>query len=144
MINALRDSTGSYHPGWGGPEYTTWQDEQMSWKKTCYIGDWSFLGNYFNLLFEGPEALKLVSDISVNSFANFEIEQGKHIIQCNDDGKIISLTYIDVKYSKPGTKVVIVWGNPGTPQKRIRATVAPAPYKKDNRRIDVTKLPSYL
>jgi vanillate/3-O-methylgallate O-demethylase len=58
--------------------------------------------------------------------------------------KIISLTYIDVKYSKPGTKVAIVWGNPGTPQKHIRATVAPAPYKKDNRRIDVTRLPSYL
>jgi len=58
--------------------------------------------------------------------------------------KILSLTFIDIKYSKPGTEVVIVWGNPGTPQKHIRAKVAPAPYKKDNRRIDVTKLPSYL
>jgi vanillate/3-O-methylgallate O-demethylase len=58
--------------------------------------------------------------------------------------KVLSLTYIDVELSKPGTEVVIVWGNPGTPQKQIRAMVAPAPYKKDNRRIDVTTLPSYL
>ena len=90
IINALRNSPGGYHPGWGGPEYTNWRDEQMSWKQTCYIGDWSFLGHKFNLLLEGPEALKLVSDISVNSFARFDIGQGKHIIQCNNDGKVIS------------------------------------------------------
>ena len=58
--------------------------------------------------------------------------------------KILSLTCIDVELRKPGTKVIIVWGNPGTPQKRIRATAAPAPYKKDNRRIDVTPLSFYL
>jgi len=90
IINALRNSPGSYHPGWGGPEYTNWKDEQMSWKKTCYIGDWSFLGGTLNLLFEGPEALRLVSDISVNSFTKFDIGQGKHVIQCNNDGKVIA------------------------------------------------------
>ncbi len=46
---------------------------------------------------------------------------------------------IDVQYSEPRTEVVI-WGDPGEPQKMIRATVAPTPYKKDNRRTDLTKL----
>ena len=32
------------------------------------------------------------------------------------------------------------WGNPGKPQKRIRAMVAPAPYKKDNRRADLASV----
>jgi len=87
VINAFRNAPGGYHIGWGWSEYTNWKDEQMSWKKTCYIGDWSFL---WNLLIEGPEALKLLSDISVNSFAKFEIGQAKHVIQCNEDGKVIA------------------------------------------------------
>jgi vanillate/3-O-methylgallate O-demethylase len=58
--------------------------------------------------------------------------------------KMISLCVLDVEYSKPGTEVTVVWGDPGKPQKLIRAKVAPAPYKKDNRRVDVTALPSYL
>jgi vanillate/3-O-methylgallate O-demethylase len=38
--------------------------------------------------------------------------------------------------------VSVIWGRPGTPQKTIRAMVAPAPYKKDNRRADVSRLPA--
>jgi vanillate/3-O-methylgallate O-demethylase len=38
------------------------------------------------------------------------------------------------------TEVEIVWGNPGKPQKNIRAVVAPAPYKRDNRKIDLREL----
>ena len=87
IINAFRNAPGNYHIGWGDGEYTNWQDEQMSWKKTCYIGDWSFL---WNLLIEGPEAFKLLSDISVNSLAKFDMGQAKHVIQCNEDGKVIA------------------------------------------------------
>ncbi|MDH4568232.1 aminomethyl transferase family protein [Pseudomonas sp. BN414] len=56
--------------------------------------------------------------------------------------EMLSLCVIDQEYATPGTEVVVVWGHPGTRQKHIRARVAPAPYKKDNRRIDVTGLPS--
>ena len=28
----------------GEQEYTDWLDESPSWKQTCYIGDWSFVG----------------------------------------------------------------------------------------------------
>ena len=34
-------------------------------------------------VFEGPEALKLFSDISVNSFENFKLGQAKHVIHCS-------------------------------------------------------------
>jgi vanillate/3-O-methylgallate O-demethylase len=54
--------------------------------------------------------------------------------------KMLSLCTIDVAHSEPGTEVEVVWGNPGKPQKNIRATVAPAPYKKDNRRADLNAL----
>jgi len=56
--------------------------------------------------------------------------------------KMLSLCTIDVTQSEPGAEVVVVWGNPGHPQKHIRATVAPAPYKKDNRRADFAALPA--
>lgn len=51
--------------------------------------------------------------------------------------KMLSLCVIDVAHAEPGTEVVILWGEPGEPQKEIRATVAPAPYKRDNRRVDM-------
>jgi glycine cleavage system aminomethyltransferase T len=68
-------------------EYTGWVDECMSWKKTCYIGDWSPLSNKF--LVKGPDALKFYSDITVNSLAKFDIGQAKHSIQCNAHGKVV-------------------------------------------------------
>jgi vanillate/3-O-methylgallate O-demethylase len=71
---------------WGQPEYTDWLDESMSWKETCYIGDWSFL---WERRFRGRDALKLFSDISVNSFAVFAIGQSKHVIHVTDAGKVI-------------------------------------------------------
>jgi vanillate/3-O-methylgallate O-demethylase len=55
---------------WGEHEYTNWIDESMSWKTTCYVGDWSWLAD---LRLEGPEALKLLSDLSVNTFAKFDV-----------------------------------------------------------------------
>jgi vanillate/3-O-methylgallate O-demethylase len=56
--------------------------------------------------------------------------------------KMLSLCTIDIESSEPGTEVTVVWGNPGSPQKHIKATVAPAPYKKDNRRADLQSLQS--
>ena len=66
LIHYYRNIQPFYLPGWGGPQYSSWMDEQMSWKESCYIGDWSFLRE---LVFEGPDALRVFSDISVNSFA---------------------------------------------------------------------------
>ncbi|HHK4245085.1 TPA: glycine cleavage T C-terminal barrel domain-containing protein [Pseudomonas aeruginosa] len=69
------------------PEYSGWMDEQMSWKKTCYMGDWSFVPH---IGIRGPEALKLLRDLSVNDFENFPLNRAKHCVMCNDDGKVIS------------------------------------------------------
>jgi vanillate/3-O-methylgallate O-demethylase len=58
--------------------------------------------------------------------------------------RMLSLCVLDVALCQPGSDVTVIWGRPGTPQKHIRATVAPAPYKKDNRRVDVSRLPSRI
>ncbi len=74
---------GSYFEPW---EFTDWLDESMSWKDTCYIGDWSPLQK---MRVQGPDALTFFSSIAVNSFAKFDIGQAKHIILCNGSGKIM-------------------------------------------------------
>lgn len=55
--------------------------------------------------------------------------------------KMLSHCTIDLAYAEPGTPVTVIWGDPGIRQKAIRATVAPSPFKKDNRRVDITAMP---
>lgn len=78
---------GYFTSRWGLPEYTDWIDESMSWKETCAIGDWSFL---WERRFKGPDALKLFSDTSVNSFQKFDVKQSKHVVHTNKQGKVIA------------------------------------------------------
>jgi len=54
--------------------------------------------------------------------------------------EMLSLCVIDVADAEIGTDVTVIWGAPGEPQKEIRAKVAPAPYKQDNRRVDLHSL----
>jgi glycine cleavage system aminomethyltransferase T len=55
--------------------------------------------------------------------------------------QMISLCVIDKGLTEPGTEVTVVWGDRGGPQKEIRATVTEVPFKEDQRRTDVTRLP---
>ena len=47
---------------------------------------------------KGPDALKLFSDLGVNSFKNFKVNQAKQFVACNHDGYVIGdaiLFYLD-------------------------------------------------
>lgn len=86
-VDAMRTAPEVY--AWsrfGAPEYTTWLDENLAWKQTCYIGDWSFLWQHW---FRGPDVLALFSEFAVNDFTRFAIGQSKHVIHTNKDGKVI-------------------------------------------------------
>jgi len=58
--------------------------------------------------------------------------------------RMISLATIDPEYAKIGTEVVVLWGDPGTRQKEIHATVTRYPYHEEGRNdtVDVSKIPS--
>ncbi|QQM53005.1 aminomethyltransferase family protein [Rhodococcus pyridinivorans] len=86
IVEFLRHASATYHPGWGGPEYTDWQDEQMSWKNTCYLGDWSFL---WEVQVEGADAMRVFEKSSINSYAKFPVGSAKHLVQCNENGKVV-------------------------------------------------------
>jgi vanillate/3-O-methylgallate O-demethylase len=77
-------------------EFTNWRDEQRAWKETCALFDQSH--HMTDLYVEGPDALKLFSDLAINSFKNFKVNQAKQFVACNHTGYVIGdaiLFYLD-------------------------------------------------
>jgi glycine cleavage system aminomethyltransferase T len=68
-------------------EFTNWRDEQRAWRETCALFDQSH--HMTDLYLEGPDAIRLLSDLGVNSFKNFRVDQAKQFIACNHDGYVI-------------------------------------------------------
>jgi vanillate/3-O-methylgallate O-demethylase len=68
-------------------EFTNWRDEQRAWRETCALFDQSH--HMTDLYVEGPDALKVISDLGVNSFKNFRVGQAKQFVACNHDGFVI-------------------------------------------------------
>jgi len=96
-VELLRNSkTGPYvYPG-VPPEFTNWRDEQRAWQKTCVLFNQSY--HMTDMYVEGPDAFKLLSDLGINSFKNFEVDKGKQYVVCNYDGYVIGdvvLFYLD-------------------------------------------------
>ena len=77
-------------------EFTNWRDEQLSWRHTCALFDQSH--HMTDLYVEGPDALRLLSTLGVNSFKGFKVDQAKQFIACNEEGYVIGdaiLFYLD-------------------------------------------------
>lgn len=69
------------------PEFTNWRDEQRSWRETAVLFDQSH--HMTDLYVEGPDTLKLLSALGVNSLNNFAPNRAKQFVACNYDGKMI-------------------------------------------------------
>jgi vanillate/3-O-methylgallate O-demethylase len=87
-VDLLRNSRiGAYvYPVVPG-EFSNWRDEQRAWRETCVLYDQSH--HMVNLYLEGPDALKLLSKLAINSFANFSVNKAKQFIPCSYDGYVI-------------------------------------------------------
>jgi glycine cleavage system aminomethyltransferase T len=68
-------------------EFSNWRDEQRAWRETCALFDQSH--HMTDLYVKGPDALKAFSDLGVNSFANFKVNQAKQFVACNHEGYVI-------------------------------------------------------
>src|SRR6516162_58866 len=69
-------------------EFTNWRDEQRSWREGCAFFDQSH--HMTDLYVEGPDALKLFTDLGVNSFKNFKVGgQAKQFVCCTEEGYVI-------------------------------------------------------
>jgi len=68
-------------------EFTNWRDEQRAWRETCALFDQSH--HMTDLYVEGPDALQVFSDLGVNSFKNFKVNQAKQFVACSHGGYVI-------------------------------------------------------
>ena len=87
-VDMLRNSQAgpNAYPG-VPPEYTNWRDEQIAWQKTCVLFNQSY--HMADLALEGPDALKLLTHLGVNSFAGFQVNRAKQFVPCSHDGYVI-------------------------------------------------------
>jgi vanillate/3-O-methylgallate O-demethylase len=69
------------------PEFTNWRAEQKAWVQTCALLDQSH--HMTDLFIQGPDALQLLSDLAVNTFANFGVGKAKQFVAVNPDGHLI-------------------------------------------------------
>jgi vanillate/3-O-methylgallate O-demethylase len=69
------------------PEFTNWRSEQVAWTETCVLYDQSH--HMANLYIKGPDALRLVSYLGVNSFQTFPLNRAKQFVPVGYDGYVI-------------------------------------------------------
>jgi vanillate/3-O-methylgallate O-demethylase len=69
------------------PEFTNWRSEQRAWVETCALLDQSH--HMTDLFIEGPDALRLLSAVGVNTFADFGVNRAKQFVAVNPEGHLI-------------------------------------------------------
>ncbi|WP_174291154.1 aminomethyl transferase family protein [Sphingomonas bacterium] len=68
-------------------EFTNWRDEQHAWRDKAVLFDQAH--HMPELFLKGPDALKLLTYLGINSFANYQPGRAKQYIGCNHNGQVI-------------------------------------------------------
>lgn len=68
-------------------EWTNWRDEQRAWRETCVLLDQSH--HMADLFIKGPDALRALTALGVNSFANFGPGTAKQYMCTNAEGYFV-------------------------------------------------------
>ena len=68
-------------------EYTNWMSEQHAWRQRVAMLDQTH--HMDNLFLKGPDAEKLISDTSIVSTANFEVNRAKQFVPTAHTGHVI-------------------------------------------------------
>src|SRR5690349_24538885 len=77
-------------------EFHNWMDEQRAWRETAVLFDQSH--HMAELTVKGPDALKLISYTTINTFNNFAVNKAKQMVPVSHDGYVIGdgiLFYLD-------------------------------------------------
>jgi vanillate/3-O-methylgallate O-demethylase len=68
-------------------EFHNWMDEQRAWRESAVLFDQSH--HMAELTVKGPDALKLISYTTINSFNNFQVNKAKQMVPVSHDGYVI-------------------------------------------------------
>ena len=96
-VDMLRNSRiGAYVYPVVPSEFYNWRDEQRAWRETAVLFDQTH--HMAELTVKGPDALKLISYTTINSFNNFAVNKAKQMVPVSYDGYVIGdgiLFYLD-------------------------------------------------
>lgn len=96
-VDLLRNSQlGAYVYPVVPTEFSNWRDEQRAWRESAVLFDQSH--HMAEITIKGPDALKLCSQLTINSFANFSPGKAKQMVPTSYDGYVIGdgiLFYLD-------------------------------------------------
>ena len=111
-VELLRNSQTGPNAYPGVPaEFTNWRDEVQAWQRTCVLFNQSY--HMADLAVEGPDALRLLSDLAVNSFAGFAVDRAKHLVPCTPDGYVIGDVILfalgEASYNLVGRSPALNW-----------------------------------
>jgi vanillate/3-O-methylgallate O-demethylase len=68
-------------------EFSNWRDEQRAWRESVALLTLSH--HMTDLTVQGPDAIRLFSNLGVNSFAKFRVNTAKQFVCCNAEGYVI-------------------------------------------------------
>src|SRR5882724_9304389 len=68
-------------------EFGNWRSEQRGWRETAVLFDQSH--HMAEITVTGPDALKLLASLTINSFAGFAPNKAKQMVPCSYDGYVI-------------------------------------------------------
>lgn len=69
------------------PEFSNWRDECEAWTNTAVLLDQSH--HMTDLYIEGPDTVRLLSDLAINNFKNFGRNKAKQFVACSHQGHVI-------------------------------------------------------
>jgi vanillate/3-O-methylgallate O-demethylase len=140
-LELLRNSTVRPHTFPVAPEFTNWRSEQAAWRTSCALLDQSH--HMTDLFVQGPDALRLLSDLGVNSFTGFVPGKAKQYVAVNGDGYFIGdaiLFHLDADlFDVVGHPMVINWL-----QYNIEVGGYAVTYERDDNSYDRTSGPPRL
>ena len=87
-VDLLRNSRiGAYVYPIVPTEFSNWRTEQRAWRESVVLFDQSH--HMDNIFVSGPDAVRLASILSINSYANFSVNRAKQFVACSYSGHVI-------------------------------------------------------
>lgn len=88
IVDLLRNQPSGPNVYPGVPaEYSNWRDEQWAWMNTAVLFNQSY--HMADLAVEGPDALRLLTHLGINSFAGFAPGKAKQFVPVTPAGHVI-------------------------------------------------------
>lgn len=89
IVETLRAQGGNFEDNFPvvPNEYTNWIDEIRASVESAALADLSHHMTAVHL--EGPDTIRLLKDLCINDFDNFEVGQAKQIVMCNHNGHVM-------------------------------------------------------